>query len=111
VQHLTFGVELELGTMELTQLITSAKTIVRRNLSANVGAASIQWYALKGKLVLAYYMRNPHSEDDEEWCSLALAELEAEFPDIRLSELLMLPFPDFLHIEDPDRHVVYESYA
>ena len=97
--------------MEITRLITSAKTIVRRNLSANVVAASIEWHAVKGKLVLTYHMQNAHSEDDEEWCSLVLAELEAEFPDIRLSALLMLPSTDLLCVANSGRHVVYQSHA
>jgi len=97
--------------MELTQLLNSAKAVVRRNVSANVVAASIEWQALERKLVLTYYTHSTHSGDDEEWCSLALAELEAEFPDVRLSELLIFPATHFSSTANPDQHVVYESHA
>ncbi len=64
----------------------SARYIVRRNLSGNVEAATIQWDAAEGRLERTYYTELAPSDDDEEWCEVAMTELIAAFPDIRTAD-------------------------
>ena len=72
--------------MDEALLDVSARYIVQRNLSSNVEAATIRWGANEGRLDLTYYTSVAPSGEDEEWCEIAMTELIAAFPDIRVAD-------------------------
>ncbi|ULU23191.1 hypothetical protein [Dyella terrae] len=72
--------------MDEALLEESARYIVKRNISSNVEAATIQWDAAEGKLDLTYYTLLTPLDEDEEWCEIAMTELIAAFPDVRSAD-------------------------
>ncbi len=93
--------------MERQQLERAAKVISARNVTPNVKMVTIGWDSANAKLTLRYYTDTAPSDDDEEFCEIALAELIAEFPDIRKADTacLLSRGPSVEHAEG----IVYTS--
>ena len=80
-------------------LICEAGLIVSRNLTHNVGAASVSFQ--DGHLSLTYYLRGAATEDDEGEREISAAEIIAAFPEIRTCETFFAKVGDQI---DPPRN-------
>jgi hypothetical protein len=72
--------------MDEHSLHSAATYIVARNLTQNVMGAAVQWDAARAHLCLLYACASTPTEKDEENMELAMAELLAQFADIRTAE-------------------------
>jgi len=72
--------------MDLEAFKKSAELIVSRNVSEHVQAVFADFKNETGSLNLIYCTNGTPTEDDEEDCEVACAELLAHYPDIRLAE-------------------------
>jgi len=73
--------------MTPTELTNAAGLVVRRNLTPNVEATSVEWMAATGHLKLTYFVSREPSEDDKDWWELAAGEMAGEFPEIQTVDL------------------------
>ena len=71
--------------MNLKELASAATLIAKRNTSADVAAVSVVWDECSSKLTVAYYLDDTTSKEAQELCELTIAELLAEFTDVKLA--------------------------
>jgi hypothetical protein len=68
---------------------------VSRNTDKSVVAATVNWQPEKSKLALVYYIDRTPDEESEQRCELALADLIAEFREIKFAS------SECVHVVEP----------
>lgn len=71
--------------MNSKELIGAATLIAKCNASDDVAAVSVAWDERSSKLTVTYYVDDTTSEAAQELCELTIAELLAEFADVKLA--------------------------
>lgn len=68
------------------ELMNASSFIARRNLNEKVIGVTVNWDAGISKLTVTYYVDGVVSDEERELCELTLAELLAEFSDVKLAD-------------------------
>lgn len=71
--------------MNLTQLKNAAEWIVKLNLTDRVRAVRVVWENATSRLTVLYYVDGPPTDAEEEECEITMAELLAQFPEIKIA--------------------------
>jgi len=78
--------------MEKIVLQRTASLIAKGNVTPQVACVSVDWDGVAGKLTVNYFVDGSINDDERELCELTVAELVAEFPEIRKADTQCLPY-------------------
>ena len=80
--------------MDTNALARAASLIAKGNVNSSISAVRLDWNSALLRVSVLYFVDGDVSDDERELCELTLAELLAEFPEIRTAETQCLPTID-----------------